>query len=96
MPEDGTGEAIHVRVSGRVQGVGFRAFTVRAARDLDVVGRVRNLRDGSVEIRARGRRGELDQLLDAVRSGPPYSRVESVEEQPLADAPHWDGFRVER
>lgn len=89
-------ETIRVRVTGRVQGVGFRAFTARRARDLEVVGRVKNLPDGSVEIRAVGPRGELDKLLGAVRTGPSHARVDGVEEEALPEAPSWADFRVER
>ena len=100
MPDDPmageeTEQAIRVRVTGRVQGVGFRAHAARSARELGLVGRVRNEPDGSVELRARGPRRDLDRLLEAVRTGPPASRVERVEEHPLVDAPAWDAFQVE-
>ena len=68
-----------VRVTGRVQGVGFRYFVVREARRLGVAGYARNLRDGSVEIRAEGENTVVQRLIEAVRRGPTGSRVDDVE-----------------
>ncbi len=55
--------------AGTVQGVGFRWFTRGAARELGVAGRVRNLRDGSVEIEAAGEPEALDRLQGAGAAG---------------------------
>jgi acylphosphatase len=60
---DDTLVAMHAIVRGRVQGVGFRATTCEHARELHLVGSVRNCRDGSVEIYAQGKRSDLEQLL---------------------------------
>ena len=54
-------------VSGQVQGVGYRYFAVRAARDLGLKGWVRNLPDGRVELLAEGSKEELDAFLVAIR-----------------------------
>ncbi|MEE2829198.1 MAG: acylphosphatase [Myxococcota bacterium] len=68
-------------VSGRVQGVWFRASTQQRARSLGLAGWVRNLPDGRVELVARGRRELLGELLDWVREGgPPRGQVDSVDE----------------
>lgn len=82
------------RVTGRVQGVGFRWFVVQTARQCDVEGDVRNLRDGSVEVRARGTEAALDRLLAALRTGPPASRVEQVETLAAEDDWQFVGFDV--
>jgi acylphosphatase len=66
-------------VTGRVQGVGFRWWTRELARDLGLVGRVKNLGDGSVEVRAAGVESELERLEQALRRGPPTARVDAVE-----------------
>jgi len=67
---------------------------IRAARRLGIDGDVRNLRDGRVEVRAQGRAAELERLLGEIRTGPPASRVDDVQESVLDDAPGFDGFDV--
>ena len=64
---------------GRVQGVGYRWFVVRTARQLRIKGQVRNLPDGAVETIAHGPDMELESLKRALREGPPAARVERVE-----------------
>jgi acylphosphatase len=54
-------------VKGHVQGVGFRAATKKVAQQLKVIGFVRNLKDGSVEICAQGKKERLEQLLTKLR-----------------------------
>ena len=76
-------------VRGRVQGVGFRHHTKLRARELGLVGWVRNLPDGSVEVVAQGAAAELGRLADFLRVGPPSARVDAVDEvcaDPLRDA----------
>ncbi len=68
------------RVTGRVQGVGFRAFAVRRARALGLGGGVRNEADGSVVIRAEGAADAIERLRRALEQGPPAARVAAVEE----------------
>lgn len=80
------------RVVGKVQGVSFRWFTRRAAQELGISGWVRNLPDGSVEVRARGDASALDQLLEAIKRGPARSRVERVEAQPWNEAREPEGL----
>ncbi len=71
--------ALHVKISGRVQGVYFRAFTHRHAASLGLAGYVRNLQDRSVEVHAEGDKTALEQLLETVRKGPPGARVDSMD-----------------
>jgi acylphosphatase len=68
-------------VTGMVQGVSFRWFVQRRATDLGLVGWVVNFSDGSVGFCAEGPRADLEQLLDAVRAGPPAAAVENVSAQ---------------
>jgi len=68
-------------VSGYVQGVGYRAFVVDAARGLDLVGYVRNLPDGRVEVVAEGSEDALEELLADLRRGPYGASVEGVESE---------------
>lgn len=69
---------LRILVSGRVQGVGFRAFAVREATRLGLDGWVRNLPDGRVEAIARGSEDGLAQFLAALRRGPLAARVDEV------------------
>jgi len=69
---------VRARVKGRVQGVGFRDFTDRAAAALQVTGWVRNLDDGDVELVAEGPADALRALLDKVSTGPPAAAVSGV------------------
>ncbi len=71
---------MRIIVTGRVQGVGFRAFTVSAAHALGLTGWVRNQPDGrSVEILAQGDSGSLTSFLARVSEGPSSARVSHVE-----------------
>lgn len=71
-------ESIHLEISGRVQGVGFRWFVVDKARQLRLSGWVRNRPDGRVEIAACGSADALAELESAVTSGPPGAQVKKV------------------
>ena len=94
MEETPRQQAVRALVSGRVQGVGFRWFVLRQARRSGVAGDVRNLADGRVEVRARGTAEGLEQLLGAVREGPPGARVDDLETRELDPALLSDGFDV--
>lgn len=73
-------------VTGHVQGVGFRAFTVEEAREHGLTGWVRNLADGSVELEAQGDAARVDALLAWCGHGPPAAIVSgvTVEEREIA------------
>ena len=75
---------LHVRVTGRVQGVGFRWFVRERARRLGLSGWVRNLRDGSVEVAAAGDPGQLELLMGELRRGPEGAAVADI--QPIREA----------
>ena len=85
-----------VRVSGRVQGVGFRWFVVGEAERLGLRGYVRNVSDGSVEIEAEGPSSAIDELRGRLEKGPPSARVAHVMDlKPSAfDLP--EGFEIVR
>lgn len=70
--------AFHVRVTGLVQGVFFRAWTAEQARRLGVSGWVRNAPDGSVEAHLEGEKWPVQQLIDLLHQGSPPARVEQV------------------
>jgi len=81
---------VHIIVTGRVQGVGFRYFTAGRAHMLGLTGLARNLPHGQVEIIAEGDRASLEALIAAVRRGPPGAAVRDVrvawDEAPVSPA----------
>jgi acylphosphatase len=72
-------QRLEATVRGRVQGVGFRHFTRRTARELGLVGFVRNDPDGTVTVVAEGPRAKLDEFVGALHEGPRSAIVENVE-----------------
>ncbi|WP_406656598.1 acylphosphatase [Methanolobus sp. ZRKC2] len=68
-----------VLVSGRVQGVYYRKFTVDNATDIGLVGFARNLPDGRVEVVAEGKRADIEKLIGLLEKGPSYASVEDVD-----------------
>ncbi|HEX5854067.1 MAG TPA: acylphosphatase [Thermoanaerobaculia bacterium] len=72
------------RISGRVQGVGYRAFAARAGRALNLSGGARNLVDGQVEVNASGAIHALDRLEAALGEGTSLSRVSRVDVEVLS------------
>jgi acylphosphatase len=77
-------------VSGRVQNVGFRAFTTGQANQLGLTGYVFNLKDGRVEAVIEGPDDKVEQLIRAIKTGPPGARVDGVQ---LEEQPHRGEFR---
>jgi acylphosphatase len=71
----------HVIVRGRVQGVGYRAFTEYVALDHGLEGWVRNRRDGAVEAVFAGPPDVVAAVIEACRRGPPGARVDAVDER---------------
>ncbi len=78
MPE------LHVIVSGRVQGVGFRDATLDMGQQLGLAGWVRNRRDGTVQVYARGEPPRLGALRTWLAGGPPLARVDGVLDLPAS------------
>jgi acylphosphatase len=86
---------LHVRVTGMVQGVGFRWFVRERARRLGLKGWVRNLPDGSVEVAASGDPSQLDLLKAELQRGPRGAAVEKLHEVgALPDAPLGEPFGI--
>ncbi len=84
----------HVYVSGMVQGVSFRYYTMQAAAHLSITGWVRNLPDGRVEAFFEGEQEDLDRMLAWCREGPRSARVEHVEILPQAWTGEFESFRI--
>lgn len=85
----------HVFVSGRVQGVFYRANTRDTAREIGVDGWVRNLEDGRVEAVFEGPEHHIDEMVDWCHEGSPSARVEGVEVE-YEEPQGVDGFRIRR
>lgn len=78
--------AVRVRISGRVQGVSYRAWVRDEALQYDVSGWVRNAADGSVHALFVGSEDEIERFLERLGEGPPAADVRAVETEP-ADLP---------
>ena len=87
---------IHLRVVGRVQGVGFRWFVCERAWELGVAGWVKNTSAGDVELAASGDDAKLSSFETAVARGPVGAHVESVHRLPPASGNYPSPFRIER
>ncbi|MEZ4667273.1 MAG: acylphosphatase [Anaerolineae bacterium] len=86
--------AFHAVVFGRVQGVSFRFYTQSRAKELNIVGWVRNLPDGSVEVMAEGSRVRLEQLKAFLERGPQAARVTHLELEWRVAHGQFDDFEV--
>jgi len=81
-------------IRGHVQGVGFRYYVLRRARDLGLTGWVRNRADGGVEVTAEGDAPALASLREAVARGPSPSLVDGIEEQWGEGPPRFRAFEI--
>lgn len=94
MSHTDTQARLEARVTGRVQGVGFRQFVRYHARRLGLTGWVRNEPDGSVYLVAEGPQELLQQLLQGVRQGPPAARINDVQVHWLPARGEFEVFEV--
>lgn len=68
----------HIFISGKVQGVGFRAFIRREAAVLNLKGWAKNLIDGRVEVVIQGDKNKVSQMIEKLESGPSFARVDNL------------------
>lgn len=87
---------VHILVSGKVQGVFYRATTKEVADRLGLTGWVRNLPDGRVEIVAEGEEDALKNLISWCWEGPPLARVDSVDVKWEPYSGEYDSFSIRR
>lgn len=87
-------KSVRVLISGRVQGVCFRAYTRERALQLGVDGFVRNLPDGRVEMVAEGTEEDVDALVEWASRGPSYARVTEIDVQEEEYTGRFTGFSV--
>jgi acylphosphatase len=83
-------------VSGHVQGVGYRFFAQRAAASHQVVGYIRNLRNGNVEALVEGPAESVEAFKHDLATGPSFAEVDNVEEVSLEPTGLYSTFRIER
>lgn len=84
--------AERVIISGRVQGVGYRAWTVKTASRMGLSGWVRNRNDGTVEAVFHGAPETVAAMLEACRQGPMMARVDRIERLPCDEPPPEESF----
>ena len=87
-------KTFHYTISGRVQGVCFRHYTVREAERLAIAGTVRNLDDGSVEVFAQGDEAQISKFESFLHRGPRSAEVERVEREVLDQDQLFRGFDI--
>jgi len=87
-------QGLAFRVSGRVQGVGFRWFVKQTADGLGLTGWVRNEPDGSVRGEAEGEAGLLKEFAATLRRGNRLSAVSGLTEEPLSFSARYDSFEI--
>ncbi len=92
MPE---AARLHAIITGRVQGVGFRFFVIRNAKQLGLAGWVRNRTDGAVEIIAEGDKQDLQRLVSKLKIGPPTAWIEDISMQWRAPEDNFVDFVTE-
>jgi len=73
--------SVRVVIRGRVQGVGYRAWTEYEARERGIAGWVRNRRDGSVEALFAGTQDDVHAMIEACRKGPPGARISAIDQR---------------
>jgi acylphosphatase len=84
---------VHVRVSGRVQGVYYRAYTKSQANELGIKGWVRNIPGGGVEAILEGEREKVGELLGLMKAGPAGSMVSGLQISELK-CKGYDDFKI--
>jgi acylphosphatase len=85
---------VHIWISGRVQGVGFRAFVMQSGYMFGLTGWVRNVGYDHVETVAEGRQDVLERFTEVIKTGPRASRVEEARVEWETPTREFDGFEV--
>lgn len=81
-------------IKGKVQGVGFRYFVYRVAKELGITGYAKNLWDGSVEVIAEGQEDKIDLLHQYLKQGPSMARVSECNRKNYEYKDEFDSFYV--
>jgi acylphosphatase len=81
-------------ITGRVQGVGYRYFTLKKAHELNIKGWVKNAPNEQVEIVAQGDETDLNTFMDYLQMGPPLARVDKISKYKMHHLTDFDNFSV--
>ena len=74
-------EQRHLRIHGKVQGVGYRFYATRVARRMGLKGWIQNNRDGTVEALVEGEKNAIDEWIEEIREGPRYAEVTHIDQE---------------
>ena len=85
---------LNMKITGKVQGVGFRFFVQQQAQKLGINGWVSNKSNGDVEALAQGEKADLEQFIAKVKEGPSFSKVEDVSLNWVNEAEQYFGFEI--
>ena len=85
---------VNIKITGKVQGVGFRFFVQQQAQELDINGWVSNKSNGDVEALAQGEKADLEQFIAKVKQGTTFSRVEDVSLEWMNKTEQYFGFEI--
>ena len=85
---------LHILISGRIQGVGFREFARRSAEKFGVRGYAKNLSNGDVEVVAESNKDALEEFLLFLEQGPSASKVDNIRIKELKSRSHHKGFEI--
>ncbi|MCD6353924.1 MAG: acylphosphatase [Prolixibacteraceae bacterium] len=83
-----------IKITGRVQGVGFRYFSQQKATGLDLKGWVKNTVDGAVLVSAQGSETDIDTFVDYLRIGPTLSRVKKISKVKMKKLSNFNNFSI--
>ena len=92
QPEDTL--TVNMKITGKVQGVGFHYFVLRQAQELGITGWVSNKSNGDVEAFTQGEKADIEQFIAKVKEGPSFSRVEDVSLNWVNEADQYFGFEI--
>jgi len=92
QPEDTL--TVNMKITGKVQGVGFRYFVLRQAQKLGINGWVSNKSNGDVEALAQGEKADLEQFIAKVKEGTTFSRVDNVNLEWMNKGEQYFGFEI--
>ncbi|MFH1259270.1 MAG: acylphosphatase [Elusimicrobiota bacterium] len=86
--------AVHILIQGTVQGIGYRCFALRQAKALGIMGWVKNLANGDVELEAQGDKKSLEDFIESLKTGHPWASVQQAKISRLEGNKQYDQFVI--